>query len=193
MSYISVVELKNEKDISEDADDDILNAIIDQVTEAIDTYTNRTFDANVDTTRYYDYSNVDGQYLWLDGDLCELTSIANGDSAGTAIATADVTLWPRNEGPPYFKIRLDFESSSSWEVDTDYFIEITGKWGYSKTPPADIRRACLRWCLYMYAQRDAQVFDTTALPEEGVLIIPQGIPADVRMMLNPYRRMAPVM
>lgn len=193
MSYISVTELKNEKDISEDADDDILGAIIDQVTAAIESYTNRKFDANKDTTRYYTYDNVQGQWLWLDGDLCELTSIANGDSSGTAISTSDVTLWPRNEGPPYYKIRLDFSSSSSWEVDTDYYIAITGKWGYSKTPPADIRRACLRWSLYMYAQRDAQVFDVTAIPEEGVLMIPQGMPQDVKILLTPYRRLAPVL
>jgi len=30
------------------------------------------------------------------------------------------------------------------------------------------------------------VFDTTAIPSAGIIQVPQGIPADVRMLLDPY-------
>ena len=40
----------------------------------------------------------------------------------------------------------------------------------------------------MYRQKDASVFDTTAIPDQGVIVSPQGIPRDVRLMLDPYVR-----
>ena len=41
---------------------------------------------------------------------------------------------------------------------------------------------------YFYRQKDAQVFDVTATPELGTITVPAGIPADVRILLDPYRR-----
>ena len=173
-------------------DDDLLEDLLDRATTAIDSYTNRTFEAAADTTHYFDYESVEGNILYLGQDLADLTSVANGDSAGTAIPVANLTELPRNEGPPYHQLRLDFNSGYSWEVDTDYWIEVVGKWAYSQTAPNDIAQACIRWAAYLYKQKDAQVFETTALPDEGVIITPQGIPRDVRMLLSPYRKLAPV-
>jgi hypothetical protein len=41
---------------------------------------------------------------------------------------------------------------------------------------------------YYYRQKDAGVFDTTAIPDMGVIQVPQGIPRDVQLILNPYRK-----
>jgi hypothetical protein len=43
---------------------------------------------------------------------------------------------------------------------------------------------------YYYQQKDAQVFDTVAIPDAGVITIPSGIPADVKLILAPYRKYA---
>ncbi len=65
---------------------------------------------------------------------------------------------------------------------------MTGKWAYSTTPPDDIEHACTRLAAYMYRQKDAQTFDTTAIPDAGVILVPQGIPKDVKMILDHYKK-----
>lgn len=139
-------------------------------------------------TRYYQGDAVDGLWLWLDDDLAKLYEIDNGDSSGTAVSTDDVTLWPRNHGPPYYKIRLNSSSTSTWNVDTDYYIQVRGKWGYSICPPADIVQACIRWAAYLYRQKDTGQFENVAVGEGGTLRVPMGMPEDVRVLLDPYRR-----
>ena len=39
---------------------------------------------------------------------------------------------------------------------------------------------------FKYRQKDAQVFDVTAVPDAGVITVPQGIPADVKRILRSY-------
>ena len=75
-----------------------------------------------------------------------------------------------------------------WEWDTDYWVSVTGTWGYSATCPDDVRRACLVLAAYYYRQKDSQVFDVTAIPEAGVITIPQGIPATVTRVIAKYRK-----
>jgi len=67
-------------------------------------------------------------------------------------------------------------------------VYISGKWSYSSSAPDDIVHACVRLSAYYFRQKDAQVFDVTAIPDAGVITMPQGIPADVKLMLEPYRR-----
>ena len=95
---------------------------------------------------------------------------------------------PRNRTPKY-GIRLKVDSTYSWEFDTDYWVSVAGTWGYSTTAPYDIVQATIRLVAYYYAQKDAQVFDVTAVPEAGVITVPQGMPRDVERMLQPYMRM----
>lgn len=174
------------------SNDTLLQACLDRATLAIDRYTERyTFSATTDETRYYDYDDVEARTVWLDEDLYSLTSITNGDSDSSAIATTDVTLLPRNQGPPYHRVLLDESSTSVWDVDTDYWIQIEGKWGWSATAPDDVVQACVRWAAYIYRQRDAGVFETTAIPEAGVIQIPEGMPRDVKVLLDSYRKLRP--
>jgi hypothetical protein len=65
---------------------------------------------------------------------------------------------------------------------------VAGDWGYSTTAPADIVQATLRLAAFFYRQKDAQVFDTVASPELGVITVPKGIPVDIRLLLDPYRK-----
>jgi len=187
MAYIDEIDLKTYLDISEEGDDVILESCIDRAQTAIETYTNRVFEAAAGT-KHYGWDAVDGLFLWLDADLQSLTSVANGDSSATAVAVADLTEWPMNEGPPYYALRLDDSSDSVWQVDTDYWIAVTGDWGFSATPPNDIVQACVRLAAYYYRQKDTGQFETVAIAEGGAVTVPMGTPEDVRTLLNPYRR-----
>lgn len=187
MAYITLAELKEDLSVAEEADDFILEQKIDAAQDIIEHLTARVFEAAT-ATRYYDWDDVDGLILWLGADLVSLTSVTNGDSDGTSISTDDITLLPRNEGPPYDRLRLDSGSTSTWDVDTDYWIQVTGTWGWSAAAPDPIKQACLRLAAHMYRLRDSDVFDVVAFPGEGIMQIRSAIPADIQAVLDGYTK-----
>ncbi len=184
MAYETLANLKSYLGIAEDAtgDDTLLTALLNAATARIEADTHRVFEA-ASGTRYYGPEAVDGDVLWLDADLYSVTSITNGESQ----TITEYWLLPRNKAP-YYQIKLKDGSDYSWTFDTDGEIAIVGKWGYSETPPADIVYACKRLAGYYYRLKDSQTFDVTSSPETGQLIIPKGIPADVKLILANYRR-----
>jgi hypothetical protein len=117
-----------------------------------------------------------------------VTALLNGDTANTAITTANYWLLDRNLGPPYHWIKLYSNTGVYWQWDPDEWVSVTGTWGYSATPPGDIVRACLVCAAFFYKSKDSQVFETTAIPEAGVITIPQGIPVTTRRIIERYKR-----
>jgi hypothetical protein len=193
MAYCSDEDVKEYLDIAELTDDTLLSDLIDRAQEAIDSHTRRTFeDPGADATRNFTVGeDTDGLYLYFDEDIYSITTVksdADGSSPTTITSTQYVTI-PRNT-TPYYGIKILSSSNEYWDYtdDPENGIEITGRWAYSSAAPADVSQACARWAAYMYRQRDAQVFDTTAIPEAGVIQIPQGIPADVKVLLDAYVR-----
>jgi len=189
MAYVDLAEMRYHLDIDNVADDPLLIDAVADATSFIEDYTNRVFEAAT-STRYYDRSALspeNSRLLLVDDDLLTITTLTNGDSSSTAIANTDYWLYPRNE-TPYYGILLKSDISAYWEFDTDYWVSVAGTWGYSTTPPGDIKRACKHLAAFFYRQKDSQVFDTTAIPEAGVITIPTGIPSTVVRILNRYRK-----
>ena len=191
MAYCSDEDVKEYLGVSELTDDTLLADLIDRAQEAIDSHTGRTFeDPGADATRYFTVGvDTDGLYLYFDEDIYSITTVkSNADNASpTTIASTDYVTIPRNT-TPYYGIKILTSSNEYWEYtdDPENGIEITGRWAYSSAAPADITQACARWAAYMYRQKDAQVFDTVAIPDAGVITVPQGIPRDVQLLLDPY-------
>lgn len=175
-------------------DDDLIDDLIDRAQAAIDRHTNRTFEAAADTTRNFTVGDdTDGPELYLDEDLCAITTVttdADGD-VDTLTANVDYVTVPRNT-TPYYALKILSGSSYSWTYTTEpeNGITVLGRWAWSTAAPDDIVHACVRLAAYYYQQKDAQVFDTVAVPDAGVITIPQGIPADVKLILAPYRKYA---
>ena len=185
MSYCTVAQLKAYQKITTTVDDTLLADIVARASALIDAYCGRSFSATT-KTRYYQLGNVwDNGRLWLDDDLLTVTSLTNGDTS--TLLPAVYWLEPRDK-PPYRFIHL--KSGYSWIFDTDGEVVVTGTWGYSATAPSAIEQAALRMAGYIYAQKDAQVFDTTASPDIGIITIPAGIPKDVKIILDSFRRLA---
>lgn len=190
--YTSVQQVKLYRGIaaSETDDDGLIADLIDRAEHQIDTYCGRTFRApTTAATHYYDAvrdTSDDRKTLYLDSDLAQVNTIVN---AGVTLATTHYTPVPRN-ATPYYAIRLTSLAAGGWTYNTtqEDAITVTGRWGYQTTAPADIRHAAVRLTAYMYAQKDAQVFDVTMF-EGGAMTIPQGLPADVKVLLEPYRRL----
>lgn len=188
MAYALKAAVKTYLGITGSTDDDLMDDLLDRATAVIDSYTGRTFAASSDAERTFDAvgKHVTARALYLDRDLCSITTITNGD--GVEVASGEYVTVPAND-TPYYAIRIKGSAGKVWTYATDWegAIVIDGKWGYSTTPPDDIVQACIRLAAFMYRQRDAQMMDVTAI-EAGVVLQPQGIPADVRQILAPYRR-----
>jgi hypothetical protein len=192
MAYCTAGEIKTYLGITGSGDDALISTLAQIAQSVIDVYTGRTFEANADATRYFEVGvDTVGDTLYLDDDLAAITSvITNADGTSpTTLATTDYITLPRNRAP-YFAIKILGSSDYVWDYsdDPENGVTVTGKWAYSTTAPDDIQHACTRLAAYFYRQKDAQVFDVTAIPDAGVITVPQGIPADVKIMLGPYRK-----
>jgi len=203
--YCNVLGLKTYLGISVDTDDTLLTTLIKRAQGIVDDYCNRTFEASTDATRYLDCPQSVGRLLtdyqfngrrvaplilWLDRDLCQITSIVNGN--GVTVTAGQYATLPATD-KPYYAIRLKPASGINWTYTDDPIgaITITGRWAYSVTAPQQIVYATERLAAYLYRKRDAQVFDDTAFAEGGVVRLPKGLPADVVEILNMnIRRMA---
>ena len=182
-------DLRDSLGLTSASDDGLIFRMLEQAVKGVETHCGRKF-IPVTATRYYEYDAImpDGLTLQLDDDLVSVTTLTNGDSGATAIANTEYWLVDRNSGPPYWGIRLKTDSDYSWEVDTDYWISVAGSWGWASTIPEDVQRAMIRWASYLYHQKDAPLYETTAFPEAGVISVPKGIPVDVELLLAPYVR-----
>lgn len=186
MAYTTLTEVKSYLGIGTTTDDTLLAALIVRAQKIIDIDRNRTFEARTET-HYYRYKDTHGDTLYImDDDLLTVTTLTNGDAAGSVITSGYYWLLPRNASPKY---AIQLKSSKYWQQDTDYEIGVAGTWGYTAAAPADIAQACVRLTAYLYRNKDSQVFDVTATPELGIMTIPKGMPVDVRLILDryPYR------
>lgn len=191
MAYCSASELKTYLGISGSGDDTLLGVLCTAAQAMVDAHTGRTFEAASNTDRKFDaVRDVDGPTLYLDADLASINTITNGDA--TLVTSGQYVTEPR-QTTPYHAIRLLASSGVAWTYTTDpqNAITVNGKWAYSVSAPAHIAHATKRLAAYLYRQKDAQVFDVTASPELGVITIPQGIPADVKAVLDTYRPIVP--
>ena len=185
MSYASLEDLKDYRDISVTTHDALLQNLLERISTKIDTHCSRWFEARTET-RYFEDTARRGHTLILVADLISIDTLTNGDDDGTEIPDTEYWLIDRNSGPPYYGIRLKSASTYAWEFDQDCWVSVAGSWGWSSVPPEDVVQACVRWAAYAYDQKDTPVYETTAFPESGVITVPVGIPVDVKLMLRPY-------
>lgn len=197
MAYASLADLRTYLGIvtAETGDDTLLTALIARAQSIIDRYTGRIFEAATQTRYFLRHSvdTSDPSILYVNADLLTVTTLKNGDTAATTISASDFWLWPfsaPSDSAPYWGIKLkENGSTTGWEFDSDGRVEVAGTWGYSATAPDAIKHATLRLAGYLYRQRDSQVFETTADPVTGQLTVPPGMPKDVRLILDQYKRL----
>jgi len=167
-------------------DNELLEDLLEEAVAYIESRTGKIFEA-VTNTRYYRQDAVDYLTLYLDEDLLTVTTLTEGDEDGTEIPLTDYWLLPRNDGPPYRRIELKADSDYSWDWATDGEISVEGTWGFSATAPGDIVRAAVKLAAYLYRQKDSQVWDVVAVPDAGIIQVPQGIPATVKRIIAKYQ------
>lgn len=190
MAYTDLSTLKRYLGIASANDDTLLGECIARAQALIDDYVGgRTFEAAADTTRTLDaVADVEGLLLFLDEDLCAITSVTNGD--GVVVAASEYTTQPRNE-TPYYALKLLASSGKAWTYEDDHedAISIVGRWAWSVTAPTAIVQATIRLAAYLYHQKDnAQELDRTVVTG-GTVLLPGDLPRDLAQILDPYRRL----
>ena len=185
MAYATIADVKSYLgiDTTVRADTVLLEALLVRAQSAIDSHCQRTFEAASDSARHYDHRAVCGATLYLDGDLCTITSIVNGD--GITVGTAAYTTEPRHT-TPYYALTLRYNADVAWDGLTGD-IAVTGKWSYSATAPAAVIQATVRLVAWMYRQKDNTGNDQPMIAG-NVTILPARIPSDVDELLAPYVR-----
>jgi hypothetical protein len=179
---MSIVNVKMLLGITDNAYDDILCLLAENVSRAIDQYCDRFFYCTDEEIHYYDTKYSDRLDV---KDLCSLTKLeVDNNSDGiyeTEISLANTILYPLNTVPKY-KISL---RSESFPVGSN-LVKITGTWGYSSIPQA-IRQACLMQTSRWFKRKDTAFASVVAAPELGQYEVYKGLDADVQLLLDPYR------
>ena len=169
-------------------DDDLIDDLIDRAQAIIDAYCHRTFEASVDATRKFDaIADVDmnGRRLWLDEDLCAITTITNGDAV--AVTATEYVTEPRNRTPWYaLTIRADANIVWTYGDYPEDAISIEGKWAWSTSAPNDIVKACLIIAEWLFRQKDTSADIDRALIADGIVVLPQSMPQIAQQILRPY-------
>lgn len=179
----------------------------DLVIQGMITAASRLIDKEVGGWANYFYPSTDDQTRYFDGSgevdlyvdpIISLTSVYVSESGGresTAYTAwtenTDYFVWPYNYssiGVPIQMLLVDNDAGGkgTWGT-TRKGIKITGVFGYSTTPPEDIKLACkitaLRW--FMRAKQSWQ--DTSANMALGELLYTQSLDPDVKEILKPYK------
>ena len=206
MAYATVEDLLHEMGMpAEDADEDKLQEKLDAAQRIIDRVTKRTFEASADETRLIDCSEetVNGRILYIPYDLCQITTVLNGD--GVEVTVDEYVTEPRlrtvsgstsvmpavHDAHPWYALKLKLSSGKVWEYEDDpeEAISITGRFAYSVTAPPDIKDACIRLADWLYQQRnDLRDRQESIVSEDGTVLLMGDLPRDVQARLIPYVR-----
>jgi hypothetical protein len=194
MAYTTTALVKAYLGISGNGDDTLIGNLIARAQAVIDASTNRTFEADTNTTRYFAVGvDTDGRYLYLDEDLCSINTVTtNADNASpdTLTQNTDYIVIPRNE-TPYHTLKILGSSVYTWTYsdDPEMGVEISGKWAYSTTAPDDIVHACTRLTAFLYRQKESNAdIDRAITTADGGMILPTRLPADIKQILSRYTK-----
>ena len=201
--YVTVAKIKSDmpdSDIGSLSDyDTVISAMITSASRLIDKEVggwDDYFDApTTDTTRYFDGSGEKDQ--WIDP-MVSLTSLSVSESGGRCSTCytdwtldTDYYVWPYNYDAidkPIQKLVVDNDSGSKGKFyAVKKGIKVTGRFGYSDSPPDDIVQAVkiqtMRW--FMRSKQAYQ--DTSASVQLGQMLYTQSLDPDVKRLLDPYK------
>jgi hypothetical protein len=182
--------------------DALLTTLLSRASRLIDDLVKRWpgyFAADTDEARYFDGSGCSEQ--WVDELAAAPTSIyvaetgqvdnASGSGGVYTDYTAEAWfLWPDNAqrlGIPYRRIDLDIlngNKSSFYRFRRG--VKVVGKFGYSVTPPADIKQAALIQAVRWFKRGQQAYQDTGAIVELGRLTYTKALDPEIQTVISHY-------
>lgn len=198
--YATLAEVKADKNITSTnaGDDGVIEDMVEAASRWIDRQTGRRFWSTVadstDETRTYTPANAHRVYT---DDILSITTLKTDEDEDrtyeTTWTTDDYDLLPENatlEGRPYTWIEVSPLGDYSFPKHRKS-VQIVGKFGFSDTPPDDIKQACIMIVVTMYNSRyGAGTTGSATITGAGVVITPSDIPSGAKMIVDHYRRMS---
>ena len=175
-------------DASDTKDDTTIEAVVFDVSRAIDRYCHRHFYTTTsDETRYYTPTDY---CLCVIDDLNSLTSLAQDTTGarvyGTTLAATDYDLMPNNaalEAWPYTAIRTTPNGRYRFDRAQTLSVKVVGKFGWSAVP-GEVHAACKLWSERLFKRKDA-VFGVVGSGGMGQLLAIGEMDPDVKRLLSP--------
>jgi len=194
MDYCTLDEVRGELGLAEtdDSHDDMIQGMIEQAKELIDMFCNRSFDAQPDTTKYYDGS---ASPLFID-DLVSITGDNDGifldeDGDGTyevTMATTDYHLYPLNKTP---KTRIEINPEGGYGGFASGIrkgVKIIATWGYSLSLAKPIKRASIIQVCRWFKRRESAFADVIGGSITGELVMYKELDPDIKLIINQFRK-----
>ena len=202
--YLTVTEIKSDMpdspvfDTTDTSYDQVLSGMISSASRLIDKevggWPGYFYPSTADETRYYDGNGE--KELYIDP-IVSLTSVSvseDGYHESTSYTDwtkdTDFYVWPYNyvkTAQPIKSLIIEENGDKSTWTRYNKAVKITGVFGHSATPPADIVQACkiqtVRW--FMRAKQGYQ--DAGASAAMGEMIFIKELDPDVKTLLMPYQ------
>ena len=173
------------------------DALITRASRLIDrevgAWPNYFYPTTDDAIRYFDGNGE--EELWID-ECMSITTLAvaeSGETCSTGYTTWSSTeyeVWPYNyseTGQPIMRLDINMNGDKGNFPPYRKAVKLTGVFGYSSTPPEDIKQACIiqvvRW--YMRAKQSYQ--DAGANVDLGSMVYVQQLDPDIKELLHAYR------
>lgn len=205
--YCTVAEVKAimpDASISTTTDTDAI-AKLDAAVGSFITSASRMIDRYIGKWANYFYPSTDAETRYFDGcrgaeqeidEVVSITSVSVAESGGTG--STDYTAWgstdyleyPYNHSEiscPIYRLIIDRNGSKPGWYTYRKAVKVVGIFGYSTTPPADVKLACqiqaMRW--YM---RGKQAFQDSGVSANlGEMFYVQALDPDVKTLLWNYQ------
>lgn len=177
------------KDDSDTSQDAVIASLISRASLAIMRDCQREFaPASSSAARVFRYSTP-GRMSLAPYEARTVTNVRmDSDQASPVTLTASqYRLWPvpAPDGT-YLTLLFDGTEGSSSSAWRDRIVEVTGTWGMAAVPE-DVRHACVVTAATWF-RRDVAAFSTTFKLDEDRVERPEVLPAQVRGLLDRYRR-----
>ncbi len=177
--------------------DALIGTLITSASRAVDGYLgqqdNYFYPSTDPVIRYYDGNN--DFELSID-DFLSVTELAVSEdgqvsSTGYVVwSSSDYYYHPYNaatKGKPYKKIVVDMLNGDRLAFPNFHkAVRVTGIFGYSLTPPADVKQACIVMTLRHMQRAKSAYADAGANPEIGQLFYVQELDPDIKTLLKKY-------
>jgi len=205
MAYVEVSDIKAFLEIESNADDTIIENLIEASKKVIDEHCGRTFESWGDINEHghrhtiYRYTPLpqkyggdilaDGLTLMLGDDCCEVHEVINGDNV--VIPSTEYITLPANVSPKY-AIKLRQSSTYRWtySIHPEQSVRVEGVFAFSMHAPEDIIQASRLLVKYFYTTRADSSDSDRTIVSGGVTMTPSQIPKSVLSILKPYVRLS---
>jgi hypothetical protein len=219
-NYATAAEMRAQINKTSIVDDAILTAILSAAEKVINGFCNRPdgfIALAVATARKYAGQGL--YYLAID-ETPEITLVevkkSSSDSLYTAWASGDWIAFsgdpkdPNFNRTPYTMLMVDptgsqsiftsgvYKQRAGFKPDSETSrgvptVQVTAKWGYATTVPADIKEACIMQAARWYKRLEGAMSDALASGELGQLLYRQSLDPDLKMILVGGRYVKPAL